>query len=91
MFFTGALKLFDTDTCSQVYSLSDLGCVNSVSIATGGGTTAVGVASYCTYFPPSSFQEVTQSRVMVLLAVEKAEWERRYLSLPSEEKVNLYG
>ncbi len=86
---SGNLKLFDTDTCSEVYAVSDLGHVNSVSIAAEGGITAVGVASYHSHFSPPSFQENTQSRVMVQVAGGGGEgWERSYLSLPEGEKVS---
>ncbi len=74
-----------------MYELSELGHVNSVAIAAGGGVTAVGMASYHTHFPDSNFQEVTQSRVMVLVAGGGGGgWERSYLSVPNEEKVSSF-
>lgn len=62
--------------------------MTSVSIAAGGGVTAMGVASYHTLYQPSSFQESIQSRIMVLVEGGGTEgWQHSYLSLPDREKV----
>ena len=86
-YVTGDVKLFDTDTYSEVHSLSDLGCVNSVCVTASGGTMGVGVASYTSHLPPPQFEEVTSSMVTVLVMGGVGGWEESHLSLPRDNKV----
>ena len=92
----GQLQVVDTETCSQVLSLTNLGSINSVGVAGGGGVTAIAVASYHAFHPLGVRAEVTQSDILMLVAGGEGEkeegWGRSYLCLPRGQdsfKVNM--
>lgn len=60
--------MVDTETCSQVLSLTDLGSINSVGVAGGGGVTAIAAASYHSFHPFGVRAEVTWSDILLLVA-----------------------
>ncbi len=62
------------ETCSQVYCLSDLGSVNSVSVSRSERRLVVGVASF-------HDSVMVQPSLSVLVAEGGREWERTGLKL----------
>ncbi len=73
---SGCLKILDTETCSQAYSLSDLGTVDSVSISSNGASQlTVGVASH------NTTHVAVYPSLSVLEAGEGSHWQRTHIPL----------
>ena len=76
----GSLDIIDTHTCSQVFTLSDLGVVDSVSVCNNDSMLAVGVSSHRV----SQFNDRIQPVIAMLVAKDDNSWERIVLPLLPE-------
>ena len=77
------MKILDGDTCSQVYTLSELGCVDSVSISFLDSCLQVGVASHLNL-------NMVHPKVSVLVAGKENTWGKMDFPLENlSSQVNL--
>ena len=80
----GSLDIIDTHTCSQVFTLSDLGVVDSVSVCNNDSLLAVGVSSHRV----SQFNDRIQPVIAMLVAKDDNSWERIVLPVLPEHGGN---